>query len=1102
MHGCSELKKMCLDFFVQEKNFKKAVLSEGYVQLAQRFPSVVDEIRTMDYSATNAYAVGDMLTSDVFSAGGFTWNVNYYPRGYEKEGNNGDYSSLYLKLVTESNNIKAIFDVFLMEKSGEPSSSVAKRCVQVYAPKGYASRGWSEFVKRSDLESSYMVDGKVRIMCVVIVLRDDDGNNGVPVPPPPPPPPDVTGHLGRLSVPPPDIGVHLGRLLDGGDGTTDVSFVVDGETFAAHRAVLAARSPVFRAELFGGMSESTSSCITLKDIDAATFRALLRFIYTDDLPAGDAGKLNHQGSSMGAFFQHLLAMADRYALDRLKLMCGQRLLHNMTSDSVAEILACAETYDCPKLKNKCIDFFAVEENFRRAVFTDGFALLVQKFPLIAAELRKRVVKPMAPASGFVELRLDYSATNASAIGNLINSDLFTAGGLTWRVNCYPRGDKADNNGDYISLYLELVSKSKNIKAIFDAFMVDEHGNPSDGSNRLVQVYPPTGYPAWGWPRFVKRSNLGSSSSSVFVVDGKVRIMCVVVVLRDDDDDDDGNRVPLPSPGVTGGHLDGGLLPLPPPNIGVHLGGLLDSEDGADVTFVVGGGGERFAAHRAVLAARSPVFRAELFGCKSESTSPSSSSSSSSSSCIALQGIEPAIFRALLRFIYTDELPADAGKLHEGSSSTNVFFKHLLAMADRYALDRLKIMCGQRLLDNMTADSVAAILVCAEMYNCPELKNKCIDFFAVEENFRKAVFTDGFALLMQKFPVIVAELKKRVEKLRSGPIDASSNMVSSGFIEYKFDYQQIHKLAIGEILPATTISTGEHNATIVCYPHGFGDGNGEYISLFLMLKQIDPKIKVIFEAFLIAKDGTPSSFHAKRTLECWASQDGYDWFGWHRFVKRSDLESLDGSMVTFICGLVVVRNDGDDHVAVPPSNLGSQLAAMVGSADGSDVSFSVGGETFHAHRAVLAARSPVFRAELLGSMAEATMPCVTLHGIEPATFRALLHFVYTDVLRIIEGSSSTSTTDLLQRLLAAADRYALERLKLMCAQKLWESVSVETVISTLCCAEMHSCPELKNRCIDFVVAKDNFMEVAVTKDYFHLGQSFPSVIEEIKPRLKK
>ncbi|KAB8112811.1 hypothetical protein EE612_051545, partial [Oryza sativa] len=35
----------------------------------------------------------------------------------------------------------------------------------------------------------------------------------------------------------------------------DVTFQVGGETVAAHRAVLAARSRVFRAELFGPMKE-------------------------------------------------------------------------------------------------------------------------------------------------------------------------------------------------------------------------------------------------------------------------------------------------------------------------------------------------------------------------------------------------------------------------------------------------------------------------------------------------------------------------------------------------------------------------------------------------------------------------------------------------------------------------------------------------------------------------------------------------------------------------------------------------------------------------------------------------------------------------------
>jgi speckle-type POZ protein len=49
------------------------------------------------------------------------------------------------------------------------------------------------------------------------------------------------------------MGKDLGALLDSTDGT-DVSFVVAGETFDAHGAVLAARSPVFKAELLGSMA--------------------------------------------------------------------------------------------------------------------------------------------------------------------------------------------------------------------------------------------------------------------------------------------------------------------------------------------------------------------------------------------------------------------------------------------------------------------------------------------------------------------------------------------------------------------------------------------------------------------------------------------------------------------------------------------------------------------------------------------------------------------------------------------------------------------------------------------------------------------------------
>ncbi|CAL5005169.1 unnamed protein product [Urochloa decumbens] len=187
-----------------------------------------------------------------------------------------------------------------------------------------------------------------------------------------------------VPAPPSDIAKHLGTLLDTADAV-DVSFVVDGKMFYAHRAILVARSPVFRAELLGSMAEAKMSSITLHDIAPATFRAMLRFMYTDALPGDD--KL---GGSPLEMFQHLLGAADRYALDRLKLLCVQKLWNNVSVDTVATILACAEMYSCHELKNMCIGFFTVEKNFKKAVLTEGFARLVHQFPSIIPELRDSI----------------------------------------------------------------------------------------------------------------------------------------------------------------------------------------------------------------------------------------------------------------------------------------------------------------------------------------------------------------------------------------------------------------------------------------------------------------------------------------------------------------------------------------------------------------------------------------------------------------------------------------------------------------------------------------------------------------------------------------
>ncbi|CAO2184332.1 unnamed protein product [Urochloa humidicola] len=340
------------------------------------------------------------------------------------------------------------------------------------------------------------------------------------------------------------------------------------------------------------------------------------------------------------------------------------------------------------------------------------------------------------------------------------------------------------------------------------------------------------------------------------------------------------------------------------------------------------------------------------------------------------------------------------------------------------------------------------------------------------------------------------------------------MLDSSFAEFKLDLEETKNRAAGDIALSDEISAGGHVWSVRCFLEGDEDedpNNAVYLSLYLWLPSGSRNVRAVIEAFLMGRDGAPSLSHAQRCAHVCPPKGSKAWC-FPEFVKISHLPELgfvkDGC-VTFMIGVIVLR-DHDSHVAgpspidVPSSDIGDHLGRLLDSADGSDVSFAVGGETFRVHRAVLAARSPVFKAQLFGSMADANMDHITLHDIRPETFRIVLRFIYTDALpsdKDLGIMSSSTAIDVFQELLAAADMYQLERMKLVCAQKLWECVSTENVAMMLGCAEMHSCPELKDGCLDFFLVEKNFKIAVLTQGYFQLMQSFPSVIDEIRKRVQ-
>jgi len=141
------------------------------------------------------------------------------------------------------------------------------------------------------------------------------------------------------------------------------------------------------------MQEKSSGRVEIKEMEAPVFGAMLRFIYTDVVPELDdvkpAEAATATATTATTLAQHLLVAADRYGLDRLKVMCERRLAFAVdAAGSVAATLAIAEQHGCSRLKAKCVEFIAggSRENLDAVLRTDGFKDLEVNHPALLTEL--------------------------------------------------------------------------------------------------------------------------------------------------------------------------------------------------------------------------------------------------------------------------------------------------------------------------------------------------------------------------------------------------------------------------------------------------------------------------------------------------------------------------------------------------------------------------------------------------------------------------------------------------------------------------------------------------------------------------------------------
>uniref|UniRef100_A0A8I6YGQ5 BTB domain-containing protein n=1 Tax=Hordeum vulgare subsp. vulgare TaxID=112509 RepID=A0A8I6YGQ5_HORVV len=130
------------------------------------------------------------------------------------------------------------------------------------------------------------------------------------------------------------------------------------------------------------------------------------------------------------------------------------------------------------------------------------------------------------------------------------------------------------------------------------------------------------------------------------------------------------------------------------------------------------------------------------------------------------------------------------------------------------------------------------------------------------------------------------------------------------------------------------------------------------------------------------------------------------------------------------------------------------------------------------------------------MKETSSQRVEIKDIVAVVFKPLLYFIYNDSVMEFEMQHE-EVTMLAQHLLAAADKYGLDRLKEICEGKLSDGISVDTAATTLALAEQHNCPQLKVKCVDFIVGTPAILDAVLATDgYKHLEASCPMVLPEL------
>lgn len=141
----------------------------------------------------------------------------------------------------------------------------------------------------------------------------------------------------------------------------------------------------------------------------------------------------------------------------------------------------------------------------------------------------------------------------------------------------------------------------------------------------------------------------------------------------------------------------------------------------------------------------------------------------------------------------------------------------------------------------------------------------------------------------------------------------------------------------------------------------------------------------------------------------------------------------------------------------------------------DVVLVVGAKKIYAHRVILSACSPYFRAMFTGELAESRQTEVVIRDIDERAMELLIDFAYTSQITVEEGN--------VQTLLPAACLLQLAEIQEACCEFLKRQLDPSNCLGIRAFADTHSCRELLRIADKFT--QHNFQEVMESEEFMLL-----------------